>query len=379
VESTTVAVLAAALGVLVGSLGVLGFRLSERQQQRLPDLPEPELPPGVADVLAVLSSAAIVLDDDDRVVRASPASYALGIARGHRVVHDELVAMVREVRRSGEIHEAELELPRGPLGAGRVVVGARVAPLRPRHVLLLVTDRTDARRVEEVRRDFVENVSHELKTPVGAISLLAEAISGAAEDADAVRRFADRMSLESQRLSLLVQEIIDLSRLQVAGALGEAVLVGVKEVVTEAVDRCRLTAEDRSVTVDLGRVPDARVYGDAELLTTAVRNLVDNAIRYSEPGSRVVVDVQRAPGLVDITVTDQGIGIAPEEVERVFERFYRADPARSRATGGTGLGLTIVNHVAANPGGDVEVQSTPGAGSRFTLRLPEATPNPVIM
>jgi two-component system sensor histidine kinase SenX3 len=371
-----VAALAGVLGVLVGSFAVLAFRYSERAQRAVPASPPPELPLGVADVLAALSSAAVVLDVADGVVKASPAAYAFGIVRRHAVVHPELLAMVHEVRRDGVIREEELDLPRGPLGRGRLVVSARVAPLGPLHVLLLLTDHTEARRVEEVRRDFVANVSHELKTPVGGISLLAEAIVDAADDPDAVRRFAQRMGGETERLSLLVQEIIDLSRLQVAGALASPVIVDVDEVVTEAVDRTRLTAEAAGVVLDAGPASGARVYGDRDLLVTAVRNLVDNAVRYSDAGTRVGIGVRGDAGLVEVAVTDQGVGIAETELERVFERFYRVDPARSRATGGTGLGLSIVKHVAANHGGDVTVWSHPGQGSTFTLRLPDADAGP---
>ena len=371
-DATLAALVAAGLGLLVGSSAVLAFRYSERAQTTVPPQPERELPPGVGEVLAVLRSAAIVLDVADGVVKASPAAYAFGLVRGRDVAHPDLLEMARGVRRDGVILEGELELPRGPLGQGTLVVHARVAPLGTLHVLLLVDDRTEAKRVEEVRRDFVVNVSHELKTPVGAISLLAETMQDAADDPDAVRRFSQRMQRESERLSALVQEIIDLSRLQVAGALTAPRLVGVDEVVADAVDRGRLVAEARQITVAVGGTRGTRVYGDRDLLTTAVRNLVDNAVRYSEDGTRVGIGVREQNGLVEIAVADQGIGIAEDEVDRVFERFYRIDPARSRATGGTGLGLSIVKHVAANHGGDVTVWSQRDSGSTFTLRLPSA-------
>ena len=375
-DPTVTAVLAGGLGLFVGAVAVLAFRYSERQQKAMPPRPEPELPRGVAEVLSVLDSGAIVLDATGRVVKASPTAYAFGLVRAQRVVAPELLIMVDEVRRSGEIQEQELEIPRGPLGLERRVVVARVAPLGAQSVLLLVGDRTEARRVEEIRRDFVANVSHELKTPVGALALLAEATEDAADDPDAVRRFTARMRREAERLALLVQEIIDLSRLQSASALTEPVLVGLDDVVAEAVDRCRLSAETHGVAVEVAAPSHARVYGDRELLVTAVRNLVDNAVRYSEPGAGIGVGVRREGGLVDVTVTDQGVGIAERDLGRVFERFYRVDPARSRSTGGTGLGLSIVKHVAANHGGDVTVWSRPGEGSTFTLRLPDADPVP---
>jgi two-component system sensor histidine kinase SenX3 len=355
VEQGVTAALAALLGLLVVTVAVLAFRLSEREQHAVPPSPEPELPRGVGEVLAVLRSAAIVVDAADGVVKASPAAYAFGLVRGQDVVHAALVDMVRGVRRL-------------------LVVHARVAPLGPLHVLLLVEDRTESRRVEEVRRDFVVNVSHELKTPVGAISLLSETLQDAADDPEAVRRFAARMQRESERLAELVQEIIHLSRLQVARGLESPDVVHIDSVVAEAVDRGRLVADSRGVMVETGRPSGAQVYGDHALLVTAVRNLVDNAVRYSDEGTRVGVGVRSDGQLVEIAVADQGIGIPADEQDRVFERFYRVDPARSRQTGGTGLGLSIVKHVAANHGGDVTVWSQPGQGSTFTLRLPAATP-----
>jgi two-component system sensor histidine kinase SenX3 len=250
-----------------------------------------------------------------------------------------------------------------------------VAPLGSELVLLLVEDHTEARRVEEVRRDFLENVSHELKTPVGGLSLLAEALLGASDDPEAVRRFASRMQVESQRLTRLVQDIVDLSRLQVADTLKAPQLVDVGPIVAEAVDRCRVraTAQQAELTVDADPgVGATQVYGDADLLVTAVKNLVDNALSYSAPGSPVAVRTTVDGGLVSIAVSDHGVGIPEAEQSRIFERFYRVDPARSRSTGGTGLGLAVVKHVCANHGGEVVVSSEPGVGSTFTMRLPVA-------
>ena len=372
VNPTWMVALAGLVGLLAGALGMLAFRVSENERTGLAIVPEPDLPPGVTEVLGVLRSAAVVLDIADDVAKASPAAYAFGLVRGHDLVHAELREMAGEARRFGLVRERELELPRGPLGRAQLVVHARVAPLGADHVLVLVDDRTEARRVEEVRRDFVANVSHELKTPIGALQLLAEAVSGAAEDPDAVRHFAERMEREAQRLATLVQEIIDLSRLQVADALHPPEPVLVDDVVAEAVDRCRLASQRKRIDVVIGGDPGAVVYGDHNLLVTAVRNLVDNAIAYSPDATRIGVGVRRARGLVEIAVSDQGLGIAPAEQARIFERFYRVDQARSRATGGTGLGLSIVKHVAANHGGEVTLWSVEGQGSTFTLRLPDS-------
>src|SRR6478736_677471 len=279
------ALLAGVLGLLTGIGATLAFRFSERAQRSVPPRPEPEVDDGVVRTLAVLRSAAVVLDDEDRVVRASPPAFALGVVRDGMVVHAAVRELIADVRRTGLIRDEELELPRGPLGPGTVMLQVRVAQVAPGLLLVLAEDNTQARRLEAIRRDFVVNVSHELKTPVGALSLLAETVQDAADDPEAVRRFAGRMVGEAHRLSELVQ---------------------------------------------------------------AVRNLLDNAVRYSPAGTTVGVGVRTRDGLVEIAVVDQGIGISPEEQDRVFERFYRVDPARSRETGGTGLGLSIVKHVAAD-------------------------------
>ncbi|TKV27492.1 two-component sensor histidine kinase [Arthrobacter sp. NamB2] len=347
------------------------FRASEAQRLRLLYEDEPSLPDGAAEVLSIIGRAYVIVDAIDGVVRASPAAYAFGLVRGHTVVHSELLDLTARVRRDGVIEQEQLELPRGPLGQGTIVVQVRVAALGAEYILILADDRTEITRSEEIRNDFVANVSHELKTPVGAISLLAEAIDDAAEDEVAVRRFAQRMHKESGRLSALVQDIIELSRLQGADVVRRGKAVDINSVVAEAVDRNKLPAESKQIEIVVGGSVAMPVYGDRDLLMTAFRNLIDNAIRYSPEGTRVGVGVRSRDGLVQVSVTDQGAGITPEEQERIFERFYRIDAARSRQTGGTGLGLSIVKHVVANHGGEVTVWSQAGQGSTFTVRLPE--------
>ena len=361
------------LGVLVGLVAGLAFRFSEREQLGAPEPAPPELDEGVATVLSVLRSAAVVTTMDGRVVRASAAAHAYHLVRGDRVVHVELHDMLVRVARDGEIRETELELPGGALGRGTVLLEVRVAPLGARHLLLLAEDRTEARRVDAVRRDFVVNASHELKTPVGALALLAETVAEAADDPEAVRRFAARMKVEADRLAVLVQDILQLSRVQVGESQEDFVPVDVRALVGEAVDRARTSASARDITIEVGGDP-AVVLGDHDLLVTVVRNLLDNAVAYSEAGTRIGVGttVREQEGVVEIVVVDQGIGIPPEALSRLFERFYRVDPARSRDTGGTGLGLSIVKHVVADHGGEVTVWSEPGRGSTFTVRLPLA-------
>ncbi len=330
-------------------------------------------PPSSVDVIDALPVAVAVLDADDDVVLANRSAVELGVVRGQRLLVAELRRLVRETRRDGQQREVEVELAATRLVRVPEAVRVRVAPVgRAGHVSLLVEDVTEARRVEAVRRDFVANVSHELKTPVGAMGLLAEALSDAAGDPVAVRRFAGRVQHEAGRLARLVQELIDLSRLQGADPLPVQELVQVDRVVAEALDRARTVAAGAGITLIRGGTGGLTVLGSESQLATAVGNLIENAVHYSPDGTRVAVAVIQRENAVEVSVTDQGIGIAEKDLERVFERFYRADPARSRATGGTGLGLAIVKHVATNHGGEVSVWSVEGSGSTFTLRLPPA-------
>ncbi|BFP54215.1 sensor histidine kinase [Streptomyces fimicarius] len=380
--NAAVAAAAAIAGLLTGVIAMLAFRWSERDLKRptrtslRPDS-NAALPPGVDTVLSVLSSSAVVLDESDGVVKASSAAYALGLVRGGRLAVEPMLNMARDTRRDGEIRQVELDLPRRGTGRGdTLAVSARVAPLGSRLVLLLVEDLTEARRIEAVRRDFVANVSHELKTPTGALSLLSEAVMDASDDPEAVERFAGRMQIEATRLTNLVQELIDLSRVQNDDPLEDAEPVKVETLVAEAIDRCRQQAGSKQITMASAGAEGLTVWGNRGQLVGALGNLVENAVNYSPAHTRVGIAARRmaSPGgdLIEIAVTDQGIGISEKDRERVFERFYRVDPARSRATGGTGLGLAIVKHVAASHGGEVTVWSSEGQGSTFTLRLPES-------
>nr|WP_207619780.1 ATP-binding protein [Nocardioides sp. IC4_145] len=367
--------MAAIIGAVVGGAAVLAWAVSERQQHRVPVAEEPVVPPGVATVLSVLRSTGVVVDESDTVLKASAPAYSLGIVRGVALTSDELAELVRQVRRDGQIRETELTITRTGIPARSV--SARVAPLGSRLVLVLVEDRTRERRVEAVRRDFVANVSHELKTPVGAIRLLSEAVADAADDPEAVKRFSDRMLLESERLGRLVQQIIELSRLQGDDPLEAPQPVAVDQVIELAVDTSAIDADAKRIAVVSSGTRGLRVLGNADQVAAAVSNLVANAVSYSEPDSTVLVTTKAAGDMVEVSVVDQGIGIPNEEIERIFERFYRVDPARHRSTGGTGLGLSIVKHVAATHGGEVRVWSVEGQGSTFTLTLPAIVSDPV--
>ncbi len=367
---------ALAFGVLLGA-GVFGIILvSARRGHRAIQVATATVPDGVDQVIEALESAGVVIDPSNNVVKASPGAMAFGLVWNHALVHPELVALVDKVRKTGEPLTDELHLSRGPFGDAAIYLFVRVARLGTRYILLLAEDRTESYRLDEVRRDFVANISHELKTPIGAIGLLAEALVSASDEPDQVKRFAKRLTKEAERLGHITQEIIELSRLQAADALTRADVVDVDQLVAVAVDQNRVVADARSIALVSGGDRRAEVYGDEALLVTALHNLIANAIQYSPDGSRIGIGVSQGDGIVEIAVTDQGVGIPEDELDRVFERFFRSDPARSRNTGGTGLGLSIVKHVIQNHGGDIRVWSQTGKGSTFTIRLPEANSAP---
>ncbi len=379
-DSSTAALVGGLIGAFLGALAVLAWRQGERDQGTAPQPPEPLVPPGVATVLSVLRSSALVVGPGDEVLKASAPAHVMGLVDGTRVVVPQLLGLVQRVRRDGQIREAELVLQ--PSRGQRRDVAARVAPLGSRLVLVLVEDRTRERRVNDIRRDFVANVSHELKTPVGALNLLAEAVAEAADDPEAVQRFSSRMRIESHRLTRLVQQIIELSRLQGDDPLDEVDPLSVETLAERAIDRVRVDATDKEIAVSFVGDDGLEVIGNADQLVVALGNLVENAVAYSDTGTRVTVAARACGERVELIVTDHGIGIPSNEIDRIFERFYRVDPARARATGGTGLGLSIVKHVAVTHAGEVRVWSVEGEGSTFTLALPAyverpATPAPV--
>ncbi|MCZ4498996.1 MAG: ATP-binding region, ATPase domain protein [Marmoricola sp.] len=372
VSPTTQALLFALLGAALGAGVVLAWRISESQTRPAVTASSP-LPSGVAAVLSVLRSSALVVDSSDEVLKASAPAIAMGLVRERRIAVRELEELVQQVRRDGQIRETEVVMHRAP-GVPPRYVTARVAPLSSQLVLALVEDRTRERRVESIRRDFVANVSHELKTPVGAIRLLSDAVIDAADDPEAVQRFAGRMHIESERLARLVQQIIELSRLQGDDPLDEPVAVEVDAIISRAIDENSTDAGAKGISLVHNGERGLALLGNREQVAVAVGNLVANAVAYSPEGSSVVVGAKPGDTTVDLSVTDQGIGIPASEIDRIFERFYRVDPARHRSTGGTGLGLSIVKHVAASHGGDVRVWSVEGQGSTFTLTLPRKTP-----
>jgi two-component system sensor histidine kinase SenX3 len=362
-----------AIGTLM--IGLVVGILIGRRAGRQPTPPPSTEAATVADLVqrVVLSShnGVVLLDRMGGVVLANPTAIELGLVQGAQP--DERARKAAEqVRASGEVVHIDLsplERP-GRAGRGPTAVLGEVRPLGDEFTVIDASDESDAVRLEATRRDFVANVSHELKTPVGAMALLAEAVLDAAEDPHEVRRFGTKILNEANRLGTLVTELIALSRLQGAERLPELATVAVDDVITEALERCRLTAESANIRITTDAPSGLLLHGDATLLVTALTNLLTNALSYSPPHSPVTISRRLHDGYIEIAVTDRGLGIDPEHQHRVFERFFRIDQARSRATGGTGLGLAIVKHVAANHGGDVRLWSKPGTGSTFTLRIP---------
>jgi two-component system sensor histidine kinase SenX3 len=329
------------------------------------------LPQSVQDLLKLFDAENIVLGNGDIVLEHSDGISTLNIIREQYLNNEFLLRLVRATRRSGKSQEVTMELPRGPIGAGTHDLLVRVSLLGSDGlIVILIFDDSEMRRLDAIRRDFVANISHELKTPIGALSILSEAVLGASDDPEAITRFATRMQTEASRLSELVQEIINLSRLQDDDPLKRAQPISISEAIKEAIDQSRLSAEARKVEIVYNDNDSSIVNGDREQITMAIHNLVENAINYSPDGTRVAIGVNEVDGICEISVSDQGIGIPEKDLERIFERFYRVDAARSRITGGTGLGLSIVKHVVTNHGGDISVWSVEGAGSTFTIRLP---------
>jgi len=370
---------AAALGAVVGVLGTLLAVIVWRARRRDEGEVEhrPLLAPPLRRTIEHLRGAAVILGPHDELLAESLTAASSGVVRGSRLANPQVLELVREARREVEPGVLNIEVPTG-LGTPARRMAVRVTPLGDGMVLLVADDRSEALRVDETRRDFVANVTHELKTPIGAISLLAEAIADAADDSDAVRHFAGRMTTEAGRLNELISQIIALSRLQSTDPLLSAVPITVDEVVDMVLDQAGAQADSRGISLNHQCSPGATIRGDRDHIEAALRNLIQNAIAYSDQGARVVVTTRQvqddAADWVEVGVSDNGIGISEADQPRVFERFFRVDYGRSRAHGGTGLGLSIVKHIASAHGGTVTLWSRLGQGSTFTLRLPAHHP-----
>ncbi|MDY0910824.1 sensor histidine kinase [Microbacterium sp. CFBP9034] len=370
-DTTQLALLALLAGVVIGGSVSAVIVTSLRARDRARTETSLAIPEGVREVLHGMDDAAVVVDASFTVLAASAAAAPFHLREGRSVPDDQLRTVARAARTGGASATDTIRLRRGAPPAEPRLVVVRATRISPRLTLLVLRDITERERVEQMRRDFVANTSHELKTPVGAVSLLAEAIESAADDPPQVRIFTARLTAEAARLANLTSRIMNLSRLQSADELADERDVSIDEVVAASLDAHAIQADSAGVQVVRGGKRGLYVRGDAQVLSEAVGNLVANAIAYSPRGSSVGVGVKLVDGIVEIAVTDRGIGIAEGEQDRVFERFYRADPARARRTGGSGLGLAIVKHAVQRHGGEVRLWSRPGRGSTFTIRLPQ--------
>jgi two-component system sensor histidine kinase SenX3 len=310
----------------------------------------------------------VVVDHDERVLlRNARAEHFLGVRYADALVEEAVRTNLRAAL-AGEPSTQTLDLH----GPPRRIVVVRSLPVEESEAgvaIALIEDVSERSRLEAMRTDFVSNISHELRTPVGALVLLAETLEDEDEPA-LMSRLVQKMVAESTRVARIVEDLLELSRLEQDGRPRPEV-VAVGSLASEAADRVRDLAAQRDIDIVVAetsrRVP---VVGDRRQLVSAIANLIENGVKYSDPGEIVEVSASVEDAGVNIVVTDHGIGIPARDKDRIFERFYRVDRARSRDTGGTGLGLAIVRHVATNHGGTVSVESAEGAGSTFTIRIP---------
>lgn len=369
-DTPQLVLLALALGVLIGAGVALLVHVALRVRAHAAAAESQLVPEGVRAMLQAMDDVAIVVDGALTVVAASEAAELFQLREGATVENEALRELIRQARVDPNPGTRTMELRRGvALSEPRVVI-TRARPITAKHTLVVVRDITEHERVEQMRRDFVANTSHELKTPVGAVMLLAEAIDSAADDPVHVRKFAGRLTAEAARLSQLTSRIMSLSRLQSEEDLNRVRDVPIDEVISTVIAAHQVAAASARVELARGGDRGAIVRGDVQVLTEAIGNVVANAIAYSHAGGSVGIGVKAADGIVEVAVADHGIGIAEGDQQRIFERFYRADAARSRSTGGTGLGLSIVKHAIQRHGGEITVWSRPGRGSTFTIRLP---------
>lgn len=359
------------IALSVVGAAVAGFSIGRRGFRADSDSDPTPFPTLAAEVLELFGSVGILLAQSNQVIRMNNRAEPFGLVSRGLLVHSELVDLANRARTSKKIESFDGILRVG-LQQEKIEVSAKASLVSDEYIVLILEDLTRDKRLDKTRRDFIENISHELKTPIGAIALLAEAIQSADDNQEIISKFSGNLIKESNRLTLLVQDIIELSRVQSKEVLADAELVELSQVIGEAVDRNEQLSNSRNVRIISDPKPGTKVFGNRDMLTTAVRNLIQNAVTYSEPGSQVGIGFSVVDGVVEVAVTDSGEGISPENQARVFERFYRADPSRSRDTGGTGLGLSIVKHVAKIHRGEVKLFSQLGVGSTFTLRIPLA-------
>jgi len=371
VNNFSLAAIFLVIAIAVIAFFVAGFAVGRRGFETDPDSDPIDFPVLASEILELLGSVGILLDQNNQVIRMNRRAEPFGLISKGSLVQAELFELVKRARATKQVESFEGTINVG-MQKNQLQVSSKASLVAGDYVVVVLEDQTQKTRLDKTRRDFIENISHELKTPIGAIALLAEAIQGADDDKPTRDRFSSNLIKESNRLTHLVQDIIELSRVQSEEVLATAELIDLNQVISDAVDRNEQVATSRNIRVLFQNKSGPEVYGNREMLTTAIKNLVENAINYSLSGSQVGIGSKALGDVAEVSVTDSGSGISPEDQTRVFERFFRVDPSRSRETGGTGLGLSIVKHVAKIHRGEVKLFSQPGVGSTFTLRIPLA-------
>jgi two-component system sensor histidine kinase SenX3 len=371
VNNFSLAAIFLVIAIAVVAFFVAGFAVGRRGFETQPNSDPIDFPVLASEILELLGSVGILLDQNNQVIRMNNRAEPFGFISRGALVQPELFDLVKRARATKQVESFDGSINVG-MKKSQLEVSAKASLVAGDYVVLVLEDQTQKSRLDKTRRDFIENISHELKTPIGAIALLAEAIQGAEDDAETRNRFSGNLIKESNRLTHLVQDIIELSRVQSEEVLATAELINLTDVISDAVDRNEQLARSRNVRVLFQNEPGPEVFGNREMLTTAVKNLIENAITYSTSGSQVGIGSKSIGDVAEVSVTDSGAGISTENQARVFERFFRVDPSRSRETGGTGLGLSIVKHVAKIHRGEIKLFSQPGVGSTFTLRIPLA-------
>ena len=323
------------------------------------------------DIVELIPSAAMIVDGNNQVITSNSACIPL------RLISDERISIpeIRELNDQASKTKSAQTIEQLFITTDPTIpdweAAVNISPIDGKYSLVLINDLSQERRLNEVRRDFVANVSHELKTPVGALSLLSEAITAAGTDEEQIKKFSTRMQLEVKRLTELITDLVELSEVQGDKLMRNFEPVNLVSVINESVDVAKLYAQEKKININSPQnLSPVMVLGDQRQLVTALSNLITNAIRYSPVHTNVGIGLRIENDVAQISVTDQGVGISEADQVRIFERFYRVDPARSRETGGTGLGLAIVKYICANHGGECTVWSRKNQGSTFTINLP---------
>ena len=324
----------------------------------------------LVNLIKELPGIVILLNQDKKTLYFSTDAAINGLVRDDEIAVKELEQFILSLkpnflRANTQINHKSLS------STSQQKLEIDAVELSNNNILLLIEDLTNSLRIEQIRRDFIANISHELKTPVSALELLAEAIKEAGTDVEVIKRFAEKIPKETKRLASFIQDIIDLTKIQSDDPLDDPEDISVSSIVDESLEVVDSIAAKNRVEINVeNNFEDLTVLGDKKQLITALKNLLINAIYHTGDDQLVSLKVDKTTYFVEISVKDSGEGISPEDQLRIFERFYRVDSARTRELGGSGIGLSLVKHICSNHGGRALVESKIGQGAIFTMQLP---------